>query len=53
MEDNLNGRQPQWKMTSMEEDFNGRLISSFFVCFIENENFIYNLSIKPEVLQNI
>ena len=24
MEDNLNGRQPQWKMTSMEDDFNGR-----------------------------
>ena len=24
MEDNLNGRQPQWKMTSMEYDLNGR-----------------------------
>ena len=25
MEDNLNGRQPQWKTTSMEDDLNGRL----------------------------
>ena len=24
MEDNLNGRQPQWKTTSMEENLNGR-----------------------------
>ena len=24
MEDNLNGRQPQWKMTSMEENLKGR-----------------------------
>ena len=23
MEDNLNGRQPQWKTTSMEYDLNG------------------------------
>ena len=24
MEDDLNGRQPQWKKTSIEEDLNGR-----------------------------
>ena len=24
MEDNLNGRQPQWKTTSMEDNLNGR-----------------------------
>ena len=24
MEDNINGRQPQWKKTSMEDDLNGR-----------------------------
>jgi hypothetical protein len=24
MEDDLNGRRPQWKMTSMEDDSNGR-----------------------------
>ena len=24
MEDDLNGRQPQWKTTSMEDDLNGR-----------------------------
>ena len=24
MEDNLNGRQPQWKTTSMEDNFIGR-----------------------------
>ena len=24
MEDNLNGRQPQWKMASLEDNFNGR-----------------------------
>jgi len=24
MEDNLNGRQPQWKTTSMKDDLNGR-----------------------------
>ena len=23
-QDDLNGRQPQWKMTSMEDDLNGR-----------------------------
>ena len=25
MEDDLNGRQPQWKTTAMEEDLNGSL----------------------------
>ena len=24
MEDNFNGRQPQWKTTSMEDDLNGK-----------------------------
>ena len=24
MEDDLNGREPQWKRTSMEDDINGR-----------------------------
>ena len=24
MEDNLNGRRPQWKMTSIEDELNGR-----------------------------
>ena len=24
MEDTLNGRQPQWKTTSIEDDFNGK-----------------------------
>ena len=28
MEDNLDGRQPQWKMTSMEDDLNRRLPQS-------------------------
>ena len=25
MEDNFNGRQPQWKITAMEKDLNGSL----------------------------
>ena len=27
MEDNLYGRQPQWKTTSMEDDLNGKNMS--------------------------
>ena len=26
MEDNLNGRGPHWKMTSMEDDLNGKQV---------------------------